>query len=81
VTALRGVQGALRQDNRWAAYYQEVFIRRFYVDASAPAAPFDSGEYLFEVTWDGVRALAGIEVGRWRLWGRTGTDYTARYSG
>jgi ATP-dependent DNA ligase len=26
-----------------------------------------------------VRALAGIEIGRWRLWGRTGTDYTARY--
>ncbi len=46
---------------------------------ATPAAPFDSEEYLFEVKWDGVRALAGIEVGRWRLWGRTGTDYTARY--
>ena len=43
------------------------------------AAPFDSEAYLFEVKWDGVRALAAVEAGRWRLWGRTGTDYTARY--
>ena len=43
------------------------------------AVPFDSEAYLFEVKWDGVRALAASEAGRWRLWGRTGTDYTARY--
>jgi bifunctional non-homologous end joining protein LigD len=43
------------------------------------AAPFDSEAYLFEVKWDGVRALAVSEAGRWRLWGRMGTDYTARY--
>ena len=46
---------------------------------ATPAAPFDSEAYVFEVKWDGVRALAAIEAGRWRLWGRTGTDYTARY--
>ena len=46
---------------------------------ATPAVPFDSDAYLFEVKWDGVRALAAIEAGRWRLWGRTGTDYTARY--
>jgi hypothetical protein len=34
------------------------------VDAAAPAAPFDSDEYFFEVKGDGVRALAGIEGGR-----------------
>src|SRR5262249_32232178 len=45
---------------------------------ATPAAPFDSEAYLFEVKWDGVRALAAIETGRWRLWGRRGTDYTAR---
>ena len=43
------------------------------------AVPFDSEAYLFEVKWDGVRALAAIEAGRWRLWGRAATDYTARY--
>jgi bifunctional non-homologous end joining protein LigD len=46
---------------------------------ATPAVPFDSEAYLFEVKWDGVRALAATEAGRWRLWGRTGTDYTARY--
>jgi ATP-dependent DNA ligase len=43
------------------------------------AAPFDAAAYLFEVKWDGVRALAAVEAGRWQLWGRTGADYTARY--
>src|SRR6516225_1928377 len=43
------------------------------------AAPFDSEEYSFEVKWDGVRALAAIEDGTWRLWGRSGSDYTERY--
>jgi ATP-dependent DNA ligase len=44
---------------------------------ATPAAPFDAAAYLFEVKWDGVRALAASTAGRWRLWGRTGTDYTA----
>src|SRR5439155_25752731 len=43
------------------------------------AAPFDSDAYLFEVKWDGVRALAAIENRRWRLLGRNGSDYTERY--
>jgi hypothetical protein len=34
------------------------------------ALPFDSGEYAFEVKWDGVRALAAVDQGHWRLWGR-----------
>ena len=46
---------------------------------ATPAAPFDDPDYLFELKWDGVRALAAVEAGRWRLWGRTGADYTARY--
>jgi bifunctional non-homologous end joining protein LigD len=46
---------------------------------AVPAAPFDSEEYSFEVKWDGVRALAAVEESSWRLWGREGTDYTARY--
>jgi ATP-dependent DNA ligase len=43
------------------------------------AEPFDSAEYLFEVKWDGVRALAAIEPCGWRLWGRRKADYTDRY--
>jgi DNA ligase D-like protein (predicted ligase) len=41
--------------------------------------PFDSDDYLFEVKWDGVRAVAATEHGDWRLWGRSGSDYTDRY--
>jgi ATP-dependent DNA ligase len=44
-----------------------------------PAAPFDSAAHLFEIKWDGVRALAAVEPSRWALWGRRGVDYTARY--
>lgn len=41
--------------------------------------PFDSAEHLFEVKWDGVRALAAVEDGQWKLWGRDGADYADRY--
>ena len=47
--------------------------------ASRAAEPFDSGEYFFEVKWDGVRALAAVDRGRWRMWGRELADYTGRY--
>src|SRR5258708_28284343 len=43
------------------------------------AAPFDAEDYLFEVKWDGVRALAAVEQDSWALWGRQGVDYTTRY--
>jgi DNA ligase D-like protein (predicted ligase) len=43
------------------------------------AEPFDSAEYLFEVKWDGIRALAAIEEGQWRLWGRDQSEYSGRY--
>jgi DNA ligase D-like protein (predicted ligase) len=43
------------------------------------AEPFDHADYQFEVKWDGVRALAAVNASGWRLWGRTGTDYTLRY--
>jgi len=41
--------------------------------------PFDSPEYLFEVKWNGVRALAARDTSGWCLWGRDRADYTARY--
>jgi bifunctional non-homologous end joining protein LigD len=46
---------------------------------ATPARPFDDPAYLFEIKWDGVRALAAVEEGGWRLWGRGLADYTARY--
>src|SRR2546425_10031960 len=43
------------------------------------AGPFDSQEYACEVSWDGVRALASIDRGQVRLWGRDLRDLTTRY--
>lgn len=43
------------------------------------AAPFDSPEYAFDVAWEGVRALASIDAGEVRLWGRDLSDLTNRY--
>ncbi len=43
------------------------------------ATPFDSPEYLFEIKWDGVRALAARDSDGWILWGRDGVDYRERY--
>jgi len=41
--------------------------------------PFDSPEFLCEVKWNGVRALAASAEGGWQLWGRDLADYTLRY--
>ena len=46
---------------------------------AVPAAPFDAAGYCFEIKWDGVRALAAVDEGGGRLWGRDGGDYTMRY--
>lgn len=46
--------------------------------ASAPE-PFDSPAHIFEVLWDGVRALAFVEGGSLRLQDRWGRDVTHRY--
>jgi len=43
------------------------------------AKPFDSPDYSFEIKYDGVRALTAVDESGWRLWGREGADYTARY--
>jgi bifunctional non-homologous end joining protein LigD len=42
-------------------------------------APFASREWLFEVKWDGYRALAFIENGRFRLVSRNGNDLTGSF--
>jgi bifunctional non-homologous end joining protein LigD len=41
--------------------------------------PFDSSEYIYEVKWGGVRAIAVIEDGRVRLHGRNLRDLTPLY--
>lgn len=41
--------------------------------------PRRADEWVYEVKWDGMRALATIAGGRARLRTRTGTDVTSRY--
>jgi bifunctional non-homologous end joining protein LigD len=47
--------------------------------AMPASEPFDSPDYAFEVAWDGVRALASIDRGQVRIWGRDLRDLTAQY--
>ena len=47
---------------------------------AAPGQPFDSDEYLFEIKWDGTRALAFIDSpGQYRLMNRRKVELTSRY--
>lgn len=41
--------------------------------------PFDSDEHLFEVKWDGFRAIAFVEDGGYRLVSRKRTDFVPRF--
>ena len=41
--------------------------------------PFDSPEWLFEIKWDGYRAVAFIENGKVRLVSRNQNDLTGQY--
>jgi bifunctional non-homologous end joining protein LigD len=40
---------------------------------------FDSIDHFFEIKWDGIRAVALVEAGGFRLMSRNGIDLTARY--
>src|SRR5262249_6525820 len=44
---------------------------------ATPAAPFASQAYLWEVKWDGMRALAASEGGPWRQWAKGHRLYRA----
>src|SRR4051812_47816003 len=46
---------------------------------SKPSAPFDSDKHLFEIKWDGTRALAFVHVDGRRLLNRRRVDITSRY--
>ena len=54
-------------------------IERISPMLAAQGEPFDSDDHLFEVKWNGVRALAAVEAGGWRAWGRESADYASRY--
>jgi bifunctional non-homologous end joining protein LigD len=41
--------------------------------------PFSDPEWLFEIKWDGVRAVAQIQDGKVTLWARSGRDVTREY--
>jgi bifunctional non-homologous end joining protein LigD len=41
--------------------------------------PFSDPDWLFEIKWDGVRAIAQIEGGQATLWARSGRDITQEY--
>lgn len=45
----------------------------------AAAEPFDSPAHIFEVLWEGVRAIAIVDAGHFRLHDRYGRDVTDRY--
>jgi len=41
--------------------------------------PFDGADWLFEIKWDGYRAVAFVDAGKVRLVSRNQNDLTARY--
>jgi bifunctional non-homologous end joining protein LigD len=47
--------------------------------ATSIAEPFDGADWLFEIKWDGYRAVAFIEAGRIRLVSRNQNELTHRY--
>lgn len=48
--------------------------------ATSIDTPFDSPDWVFEIKWDGYRAVAFIEGGRLRLVSRNQNELTAQYS-
>lgn len=54
-------------------------IERLLPMLAVQSQPFDSADHLFEVKWDGVRALVAIEPSGHRVWGRKLADYSQRY--
>ena len=39
----------------------------------------DSSDYVYEVKWDGIRALISLDEGNLRIYGRNGLDLTAQF--
>jgi bifunctional non-homologous end joining protein LigD len=47
--------------------------------ARPAAKPPASADYIFEVKWDGIRALIALDEGQMRIYGRNGMDFTAQF--
>ena len=48
--------------------------------ATSIEAPFDSPEWIFEIKWDGYRAVSFLDHGRLRLVSRNQNELTAQYA-
>src|SRR6266436_3039884 len=47
--------------------------------AQSSAQPFDNPDWIFEMKWDGYRALATIDSGHVNLWSRNGLRLDSKY--
>jgi bifunctional non-homologous end joining protein LigD len=47
--------------------------------ASVTKTPFDDPEWIFEIKWDGYRAIAEIEKGAVKFYSRNGIDFSERF--
>jgi bifunctional non-homologous end joining protein LigD len=47
--------------------------------ATLTAEPFDDQNWLFEIKWDGYRAIAEVEAGAVRLYSRNLLSFEKRY--
>ena len=47
--------------------------------ARAALKPPDSKDYLYEVKWDGIRAMIALDEGQMRIYGRNGMDFTKQF--
>lgn len=41
--------------------------------------PPDSEDYVYEVKWDGIRAMISLDEGQMRIYGRNGMDFTKQF--
>lgn len=47
--------------------------------ASIAKSPFDDKDWVFEIKWDGYRAIAELQKGKLRFYSRNGLDFSDRY--
>ncbi|MGB9199707.1 MAG: non-homologous end-joining DNA ligase [Terriglobales bacterium] len=69
-SSLKGLSGAVRKPMPMAIYPML---------ATAIEKPFDNPDWLFEIKWDGYRAVAFIDDGRVRFVSRNQNDLTKQY--
>ena len=69
-SSLKGLSGAVRKPMPTAIYPML---------ATAIEKPFDNPDWLFEIKWDGYRAVAFIDDGRVRFVSRNQNDLTKQY--